>query len=236
MNKRYLFTFIFVGLLLIGSLLWRQFIPSESPLKPVATDTSAIPSGVATIAYRFENAPVGLYTLAIDLPQGWQTVSFPSTYDLTESEATLFVNVQIPAQTEADSYPITLNAKRDNTALQTNSTVTVKSIAVPRMLSDVEQLDVEEGDPLLLDYTLTNIGNKAGRFELEMKEFPEDWLINMLENSPELQPGESTTVTVQAIVAKGASLERKELTFSAKSLDQESVVLLKVYVLPESQD
>jgi len=235
-NKRYLLTFGFVVLLVIGGLLWRQFVPIETPLKSVVTDTIGIPSGVATIAYRFENAPLGTYTLAIDLPDRWQTISFSSTYELTEPEATLFVNVQIPSQTEADNYPITLNAQRETTALQANSTVTVKSTAVPRMLTNVEQLDVEEGEPLLLDYTLTNIGNKAGRFELKMKEFPEDWLFNLLENSPELQPGESTTITVQAIVSRGSALERKGLVFSAKSLDQESDVLLKVYVLPESQD
>lgn len=235
MNKRTLWAIVFFGIVFAAALLWRQFLPPEDPLQAVSEEVSAIPGGVATLAYRIDHVEAGTYNLTLAKHEDWQAVRLPESIEV-DGATTFFINLQVPQQAETGPYPVVVALRKGNRYSMAESKVIVPSVAVPRLTSSLQQLEVEEGDPLLLDYALTNIGNRPGRFSLEMEHVPEGWLINVLESSPELQPGESATITVQAIVAKGVSMERQELVFTAKGGGQQSDVLLKVYVLPESQD
>jgi len=141
----------------------------------------------------------------------------------------VFLNVRLPAQTQPGRYPVTLRTTGAQ-ALSATSHVVVKPIVLPRLTADVQQLQVEPGSTVRLNYTLTNVGNRAGVFAFRV-DAPKDWEVDVLRQRVSLVPGQTTGVSVQATISTQTLMERKEVTLFAGA-DREVRAMIKVYVNP----
>gem|GEM_PF-5167711 len=212
----------------VGLGLWQP--PDLSVLRAVVPNLMAEPNGVATVVYRFEHAPPGRYDLAVTLPQGWRSVHAPDAVDVPpRGGGVVFLNVRLPAQTQPGRYPVVLRTTGAQ-ALSATSHVVVKSVVLPRLTADVQQLQVEPGSTVRLNYTLTNVGNRAGTFGFRV-DAPQDWETDVLRQRVSLAPGQTVGVSVQATISAKTLMERKEVTLFAGA-DREVKALIKVYVNP----
>ena len=212
----------------VGLGLWQP--PDLSVLRAVVPNLMAEPNGVATVVYRFEHAPPGRYDLAVTLPQGWRSVHAPDAVDVpARGGGVVFLNVRLPAQTQPGRYPVVLRTTGAQ-ALSATSHVVVKPVVLPRLTADVQQLQVEPGSTVRLNYTLTNVGNRAGTFGFRV-DAPQDWETDVLRQRVSLAPGQTVGVSVQATISAQTLMERKEVTLFAGA-DREVKALIKVYVNP----
>lgn len=222
-----------LGIVLLIGAAWGVLSnrPSEPVILAVVNDAvEANPSGVATLVYRFNQAPLGSYAFSMKLPEGWTLISPLEAVEVEQEKSTpLFLNVQIPQQMAAGRYPITLTATGPRT-LDIQSEVVVKSMYIPRLTTRSNPVQAEQGKTIVLDYELTNIGNRPGSFELTV-EAPSNWVADVLQKSPELQPGESSTISIQTVISDDTVMERKEVILMANG-DGQAKATIKVYVTP----
>lgn len=146
------------------------------------------------------------YKLTLDLPEGW--TSLPISPEVTlppQGSKPIFVNVNVPEDTPAGKYEVTLTASSTDGTVEESETTYIQVESVPGFdLSwEREPTRPSPGTSVEGAIKIVNSGNTIDTYKVDIS-LEEGWEYSMEEEEVRLMAGQSTTLPLSFTIPEGA--------------------------------
>jgi len=167
--------FAFMGCIIIVACASQMLLGAPYAVSiTVTAEKTAAPGDFVTHVYTITNAGTSNdeYQLAVDLPAGWFSLGVPSSVQVsTGGSEKLFVTLVVPGTAEAGAYEAILSATSvGDTTVTAHATAHVTISPVSGIVAAwvQEPLRVQPGMATQGTFTITNTGNVADTFAIEL--------------------------------------------------------------------
>lgn len=206
----------------------------------ITEQRSTMPGEYVTLVATLQNTGANLEILEIEVeaPTDWGLLPLPKALSLTPgAEELLFITLNLPKNTLAGQYQVTMTAS-SQWGVQLTKIAVVEVLQTRKLaLEPSELLHILPGQTGLHSVTVHNLGNVSELVNLNVSP-PDGWLIRSDLRKLPLKPGASQTVTFSLSVPKETKPASDYFTVDVSSTDGrvQANANLDVMVLPPTPD
>ena len=227
-------------ILFIVAFLCSVTLPAQGQLDvdPVTKSKETPPDEFVSLVFSIKNSSGSQQTVDFQLylPDGWVAMDRPSDTVIQAGEKeSIFITVQVPASTNAGTYPVKLSASYDTQEYSGEATVRVQGVKGVEIVSP-DPKTVNSGTSFSYEFGLKNTGNITDTFYLEA-ESGHDWVTGLSSETIQIFPGSSKKFSVEINVPDGARAGRDPVTVTVTSARDKNVTASRTVfttVLPPS--